>query len=68
MSVQAVAALLDTDRRQKIRELGQERGLSLVTFMHILKNRPRIRKIESQGSPSLKEEQRWIRYDATQTH
>ncbi|GJQ79559.1 hypothetical protein Trydic_g16405 [Trypoxylus dichotomus] len=36
--VKAVATLLDTDRRQTIRELGHEIGLSHTT-VHILKNR-----------------------------
>ena len=46
--VQAVAALLDTDRRQTIRELGQEIGLSHTTVMYILNNRLRTRKIVSR--------------------
>ena len=60
--VQNVAVLLDTDRRQTIRELGQEIGLSHTTVLHIL----RMRKIASRWD--LTGAQRWIQHDSAHTH
>ncbi|GJQ65347.1 hypothetical protein Trydic_g7461 [Trypoxylus dichotomus] len=54
--VQAIATLLDIDRRQTIHELGQEIGLSYTTVLHILKNRLEMRKIVW----------RWVPYNLTE--
>ena len=53
VSSEAVATLLDTDRRHTLRELGQEIGLSHTTVLHILMYRLRMRKIASRWIPKI---------------
>ncbi|KAG8225422.1 hypothetical protein J437_LFUL004243 [Ladona fulva] len=67
--VHTVAALVDIDRSQTIRELAHETGLAHTTVLRILKERLGMRKIASRWVPhELTEMQKWMRYDAAQTH
>ena len=67
--VEAVSALLDTDRRLTLCELALEIGLSHMTVFHIVNKRLGMRKIASRWVPwDLTEVQRWLRYDAAQTY
>ena len=67
--MEAVSALLDTNRRLTVRELALEIGLSHMTVFRIVKKRLRMRKIPSWWVPwDLTEAQRWLQYDAAQTH
>ncbi|KFM71185.1 hypothetical protein X975_03698, partial [Stegodyphus mimosarum] len=49
--VQAVAALMDSDRRQTILQLAGQTGLGHMTVLHILKERLSLRKIASRWVP-----------------
>ncbi|KFM70806.1 Mariner Mos1 transposase, partial [Stegodyphus mimosarum] len=67
--VQAVAALMDSDCRQTIRQPAGQTGLAPTTVLHILKERLSMRKIASRWVPhQLTEMQKWLRYDAARTH
>ena len=67
--VEGVAALMDGDRRQTIRELARETGLAHTTVLHTLKERLGMRKTASRWVPhDLTEMQKWLRYDAARTH
>ncbi|GFY21944.1 histone-lysine N-methyltransferase SETMAR [Trichonephila clavipes] len=67
--VHVVAALMDSDRHQIIRELARQTGFAYTTVLNILKERLGIRKIASRRIPHhLTEMQKWLRYDAAQTH
>ncbi|KFM72497.1 Transposable element Tcb1 transposase, partial [Stegodyphus mimosarum] len=67
--VQAVAALMDSDRRQTIRQLAGQTRLAHTTVLHILKERLSMRKISSRWvQHQLTEMQKWLRYDAARTH
>ena len=59
--MQAFAALLATDPRQTIRELGQEIKFSPTTVLNIQNSRLRMRKTASRRiAQDLMEAQRWI--------
>ena len=64
-NVEAISALLDTDRRLTVRELALEIGLAHMTVFRIVKKRLGMRKIASRWVPwDLTEVQRWLRYDS----
>ncbi|KAG8224515.1 hypothetical protein J437_LFUL004206 [Ladona fulva] len=63
--VHTVAALVDIDRSQTIRELAHETGLAHTTVLRILKECLGMRKSASRWVPhDLTEMQKWMRYDA----
>ena len=63
--VEAVSALLDTDRRLTVRELTLEIGLSHMTLIPIIKKCLGMRNIASRWVTwDLTEAQRWLRYDS----
>ncbi|KAG8234140.1 hypothetical protein J437_LFUL007507 [Ladona fulva] len=67
--VHTVAALVHIDRSQTIRELAHETGLAHTTVLRFLKERLGMRKSASRWVPhDLTEMQKWMRYDAAQTH
>ena len=67
--METVSALLDTDRQLTVRELALEIVLSHMTVFRIVKKRLGMRKIASRWVPwDLTVAQRWLRYDAAQTH
>ena len=67
--VEAVSALLNTNRRLTVCELALEIGLFHMTVFRILKKLLGMRKIASRWVPwDLTEAQRWLRNDAAQTH
>jgi len=52
-----------------IRELARETGLVHTTVLHILKERPGMRKIASRWVPhDLTEMQKWLPHDAARNH